>query len=86
MGEAKRNGRNRVTMFHNEQRVAMRYPLRPSTILRLSPAGRQGKYPVRGVDLSVSGVLVESDLQVDTKEKVTLFLGNGETVAEESAV
>lgn len=75
--EAKRNGRNRVAMFHSEKRKAVRYPVLRSARVRLSTSSNQVGWPARGVNLSRGGALVETTGDLVPSDPVHLSLGNG---------
>lgn len=76
--EAKRQGKNRIVLFHSEKRAAVRYPVRPSATVKLLAGGREEGIPARGLNLSRSGALVETDGILDDAAEVTVLFGDEE--------
>ncbi len=63
--EAKRAGRDRITLFHKERRTHIRYPLNGRGDIRMHHDPSGAWTLVRGVDISYGGMLVETGQQVD---------------------
>ncbi len=74
--EAKRSGRNRITLFHKERRAHIRYPLNSRGEIRMHHDLHEAWTPVRGLDISSSGMLVETGQQVDRETDVRFRLAN----------
>jgi diguanylate cyclase (GGDEF)-like protein len=72
--EAKREGRNRITLYHQERRYAIRYPYRGLAPIYLEQGPRSEKISVRGVDISSNGLLVETGQDVAQNSRVKLTL------------
>jgi diguanylate cyclase (GGDEF)-like protein len=73
--EAKRTGRNRVTLFHSEKREAVRYPVRRTTRIRISTTGNEVGWPARGVNLSRVGALLETSGDLRPTDEVRILFG-----------
>ena len=81
--EAKRSGRDRITLFHQERRAHIRYPLNGRGEIKMRWDALKTWIPVRGVDISSGGMLVETAEQVETDSKVRVRLSsNREPVAD----
>ena len=74
--EAKRSGRDRITLFNRERRSHIRYPLNGSGEIRMHSDSGGGWVPVRGVDISSGGMLVETGQPVDRDASVRFRLSN----------
>jgi len=68
---AKERGKNRISLFHSEQRRAVRYPARPAATVRILV--RRGRaVPARPIDLSLTGGLLEAEAQLNVASPVEL--------------
>ncbi len=75
--EAKREGRNRITLYHQERRYAIRYPYRGMAPIYLGQDPKSEMISVRGVDISSNGLLVETGKEVARNSRVNLVLEGG---------
>ncbi len=57
---AKETGRNRIFFHHSERRESVRYPAQPLVHARLATGPESAGQPARALDLSRSGVLLET--------------------------
>ncbi len=74
--EAKREGRNRVRLHFDERRTSIRFPVRPSVKIRVrAAADGDADSPARGVDLSCSGALIETDRAFAPDDRVHVVIG-----------
>ena len=69
---AKRAGRNRVGAHYREKRAAFRFPPKATTVARLGDDPSVGAHPV---NLSRTGVLVETEAAVRVADSVAVVLG-----------
>lgn len=73
---AKRDGKNRIRLFHSEKRVAVRYPARSTLEIRFRVQGVTPILKGRPLDLSRTGVLIETGRVADESTRVELeFVG-----------
>ncbi|HKQ59982.1 MAG TPA: diguanylate cyclase [Candidatus Polarisedimenticolaceae bacterium] len=73
--QAKGRGRNRITIFHAERRRAIRFPVRADLSADLSDAGHPTPRGVQAVNLSTSGILLETGDGEPPAGRVELKLG-----------
>jgi diguanylate cyclase (GGDEF)-like protein len=74
--EAKRSGHDRITLFHRERRAHIRYPLNNRGEIRMHYDMYGSWIPVRGLDISSGGMLVETGQQVARDTSVRFRLSN----------
>ena len=74
--EAKRSGRDRITLFHKERRSHIRYPLNGRGEIRMHHGPGEAWVPVHGVDISYGGLLVETGQPVVRDSDVRFRLSN----------
>jgi len=69
---AKRDGRNRIRLFHSEKRVAVRYPARATLEVRFRKQGTTQTFRGRPLDLSRTGALLETSGSARDSARVEL--------------
>jgi len=57
---AKALGRNRVAIFHSERRLSVRFPVAPSSRIRIGSAEGDAEHEVAGINLSDRGLLLRT--------------------------
>ncbi len=72
---AKRGGKNRITLYHLERRRWVRYPARPQARIRMESGEEGAGRPAMALNLSRSGILLETEDPVLPASPVVLFMG-----------
>jgi diguanylate cyclase (GGDEF)-like protein len=72
---AKRAGKNRITLHHQERRRSVRYPARPRARLRVEFGEQEAGEPAMAINLSRNGALLETGERVSLASPVVLFMG-----------
>ncbi len=75
---AKRAGKNRITLFHHERRRWVRFPARGGARVRVEGEGEGGALRATAVNVSRSGVLLETADPFPPASPVRIHLGRGE--------
>jgi diguanylate cyclase (GGDEF)-like protein len=78
LGRARDEGRNRVKIHHAERRRDVRYPTRPASSVRLGDARDRGAHPARPINVSRSGLLVETSDRYWPLDRVRVLLAGEE--------
>ncbi len=74
---AKRSGKNRITVYYRERRRCVRYPAHPSATVRIESSDEKTSQSASALNLSRSGVLLETVESYRPSESVRLMLGRG---------
>ncbi|MBZ5640270.1 MAG: GGDEF domain-containing protein [Acidobacteriia bacterium] len=72
---AKRGGKNRITLYHRERRRWVRYPARPETRVLMESGEVGAGRPAMALNLSRSGMLLETAEPVLPASSVVLVMG-----------
>ncbi len=72
--QSKRNGKNRVSLYHSERRRAIRYPARASARIGLVTSDGAPILDARLIDLSLEGALLELEEGAPAAPEVELIL------------
>lgn len=81
---AKESGRDRIALHHAERRSSVRFPARRSVRVELAGRSEADGRPVKALDLSRDGMLVESTRRVEPAAEIRVVLG-GSSASEGSS-
>jgi diguanylate cyclase (GGDEF)-like protein len=78
LGLAKEAGKNRIKLYHSEQRRDLRYPTKPSAEVRLGREGDADGQTVVPINVSRTGLLVETSERYWPQDHVRVVLAGEE--------